>query len=63
MTGTVQHLLGAFEHLKEEEKREFAYEILKQSQQWEWPALKDEDFVLNGEALFLELDQREATHA
>jgi hypothetical protein len=63
MPANVADILRAFEHLSEPEKKDLAAEILRRSVQWEWPALSDEDLVLNAEQLFLELDKTEADDA
>ena len=39
------------------------YELLRRVQDVALPPLADEDLVANAEALFLELDRREATDA
>jgi hypothetical protein len=63
MAASVADILRAFEHLSEAEQKDLAAEILRRSAHWDWPALSDEDFVLNAEQLFLELDQSEANDA
>lgn len=63
MAGNVAEILRAFERLSESEKKDLAAEILRRSVHWDWPPLSDEDFVLNAEELFLELDKREADDA
>jgi len=61
MTIATQHLLDAFNLLSAEEQQAVACEILRRMQDGDLPPLSDEDLVLSAEALFLELDRREAT--
>jgi hypothetical protein len=63
MPASVPEILRAYEHLSEPEQKELAAEILRRSAHWDWPALSDEDFVLNAEQLFLELDRSEVDDA
>ena len=63
MTTATQHLLDAFNLLSTEEQQAVACEILRRMQDIDLPPLSDEDLVLSAEALFLELDRREATDA
>jgi hypothetical protein len=60
MTVTVQNMIQSFERLSDAEKREVATEILRRSLQFDFPPLKDDEFVLSAEELFLELDKRES---
>jgi hypothetical protein len=60
MTTTVQNIIRSYESMPETEKRELAYEILRRSMSFNFPPLSDEELVMNAEALFLELDQRES---
>jgi hypothetical protein len=60
MTTAVQNILHSYETLPELEKRELVYEILRRNSKRDFPSLTDEELVLNAEALFLELDQRES---
>jgi hypothetical protein len=60
---TAQHLLDAFDLLSAVEKQAVTYEILRRMRDVDFPPLSDEDMVLSAEALFLELDYREATDA
>ena len=60
MTVTVQNMIQSFERLSDAEKREVATEILRRSLQFDFPPLTDDEFVLNAEELFLELDKRES---
>ncbi|MEN3331781.1 MAG: hypothetical protein V7641_1146 [Blastocatellia bacterium] len=59
MSATVEELLDSFDHLSEAEKRELASEIIRRTIELDLPPLTDDELVLNAEALFLELDQRE----
>lgn len=59
MTLAVQNMLKSYERLPEVEKRELVAEIIRRSLELSLPPLSDEDFVLNAEEIFLELDQRE----
>jgi hypothetical protein len=63
MTTAIQHLLDSFDLLSAEEQQAVACEILRRMQDVDLPPLSDEGFVLSAEALFLELDRREATDA
>lgn len=60
MSATVEDVLETFDHLSEEEKRTVVSEIIRRMSARDLPALTDEDLVLNAEALFLELDERES---
>ena len=60
MTSSVQQLLHSFDLLPEAEQRELVWEILRRSVNFDLPSLSDEEFVLSAEALFLDLDRREA---
>lgn len=59
MSATVEEILDSFDHLSEGEKRGLASEIIRRTIGFDLPPLTDEELVLNAEALFLELDQRE----
>jgi hypothetical protein len=63
MTTATQHLLDSFDRLSEAEKQTVACEILRRVRDFDLPPLSDEELVVNAEALFLELDRREATDA
>ena len=63
MTTAIQHLLDSFDLLSAEEQRAVACEILRRMQDVDLPPLSDEELVLSAEALFLDLDRREATDA
>ena len=60
---TIQHLLDAFDLLSAAEKQAVTCEILRRMRDVDFPPLLDEEMVLSAEALFLELDDREATDA
>lgn len=62
MNAPVQELLSTFDNLTETEQREIALEILKRVTHLDFPPISDEELVLNAEALFLELDEQEASH-
>lgn len=62
MTGLVQELLNTFDHLTDSEQREIALEIFKRVTNSDFLPLSDDELVLNAEALFLELDQREGNN-
>ncbi len=62
MSTIVEEILDSFDHLSEAEKRELASEIIRRTIEMSFPPLTDEEFVLNAEALFLELDQRESVN-
>jgi hypothetical protein len=62
MSATVEEILDSFDHLSEAEKRELASEIIRRTIRFDLPPLTDEELVLNAEALFLELDQRESAN-
>jgi len=63
MTTATQHLLDAFAFLSVEEQQAVACEILRRLRDVDLPQLSDEELVSSAEALFLELDCREATDA
>ena len=63
MTTTTQHLLDSFDLLSEAEKQIVLCELLRRVRDVDLPPLADEDLVANAEALFLDLDRREATDA
>ena len=62
MTTAIQ-LLDAFDLLSAPEQQSVACEILRRIRDIDLPPLSDEELVLSAEALFLELDRREATDA
>jgi hypothetical protein len=63
MTTATQQLLDSFDLLSTAEKQAVACEILRRMRDVDLPPLSDEELVLSAEALFLELDRREATDA
>jgi hypothetical protein len=63
MTTATQHLLDSFDLLSTPEKQAVTCEILRRMRDVDLPPLSDEELVLSAEALFLELDRREATDA
>ena len=62
MNVSVQAVLDSFDKLPPLKKWQVASEIIKRTKNLEFPPLADEDLVLAAEALFLELDQNEATN-
>jgi len=60
---TTQQLLDAFDLLSAVEKQAVTCEILRRMRDVDFPTLSDEEMILSAEALFLELDSREATDA
>ena len=63
MTTATQHLLDAFDRLSAEEQQVVACEFLRRMRDVDLPPHSDEELVWSAEALFLELDRREATDA
>jgi hypothetical protein len=63
MTTATQHLLDAFDRLSAEEQQVVTCELLRRLRDVDLPPLSDEELVWSAEALFLELDRREATDA
>ena len=63
MTTATQHLLDSFDRLSTAEQQAVACEILRRLRDVDLPPLSAEELVLSAEALFLELDRREATDA
>lgn len=60
ITQSVEHLLRTFDYLADAEKREAASEILRRVRGLTFHPVSDDELVLNAEALFLALDEREA---
>ena len=60
---TTQQLLDAFDLLSAVEKQAVTCEILRRMRDVDFPPLSDEEMILSAEALFLELDYREAIDA
>jgi hypothetical protein len=63
MTTAVQRILDSFEALSEAEQQQAASEVLRRVLDSSPPDLSDEALVEAAEALFLELDAREAADA
>ena len=63
MTTMTQYLLDAFDRLSAEEQQAVTCEILRRMRDVDLPPLSDEELVWSAEALFLELDHREAPDA
>ncbi len=59
MSTTAQQLLASFDALPETVKFEVAFEILRRTQDFEFPPMTDDELTDNAEAIFLELDRRE----
>jgi hypothetical protein len=57
MTPVVQDFLTTFDRLTDSEQLDLASEILKRTAYLYFPPLSDEDLVLNGEDIFLQLDE------
>jgi len=62
MSTTIENILDTFEHLPDAQKRELASEIIKRTIKLDLPPLSDDELVLQAEALFLELDERESVN-
>ena len=63
MTTTTQHFLDSFDLLSAAEQQAVACEILRRMRDVDLPSLSDAELVLSAEALFLDLDRREAADA
>ena len=63
ITALAREVLHTFDRLPGSEQLEVALEILRRLVRLDFPPLTDEDFVLNAEELFLELDRQEADDA
>jgi hypothetical protein len=59
MSIAAEQLLKEFESLPDSDKHEVASEILRRILNIGYSPLSDDELVLNAEAVFLELDQRE----
>ncbi|MBE9097687.1 hypothetical protein IQ252_28250 [Tychonema sp. LEGE 07203] len=53
----VEELLNTFKLLTDSERLYLVGEILKRTVDLDFPPLSDDDLVLNGEGIFLELDK------
>lgn len=60
VTTTAQDVLEKFGQLPTAEKKKVVSVILRESLEIETPEMSDEEFILNAEEIFLELDRREA---
>jgi len=60
MTTSVKDILHSFEILSEDEKRELASEIIRQTVRFDLLPLTDEELISCAEEVFLELDRRES---
>ncbi len=60
MTQTTQEIITKFDHLPIDEQMEVVKIILRRNIDIETPVLSDDEFILNAEEIFLELDRREA---
>ncbi len=56
---TAREILDSIDQLPDEEKLGVVSEIIRRSAKFDFPPLSDEELILNAEALFLELDERE----
>lgn len=63
MTTRTQHLLDTFDLLSTEEQQAVACAILQRMREVDLPPLTDEELVLSADAVFLDLDCREADDA
>jgi hypothetical protein len=59
MSIAAEQLLKEFESLPDSDKHEVASEILRRVFKIDYTPLSDDELILNAEAVFLELDQRE----
>jgi hypothetical protein len=59
MSITAEQILKEFESLPDSDKREVASEILRRVFKIDYTPLSDDELIMNAEAVFLELDQRE----
>ncbi len=63
MNVSVQAFLDSFDQLPPLKKWQVASEIIKRTKTFEFPLLTDDELVFAADALFLELDNREANIA
>ena len=61
MSTDSQTLITTFDSLPTIAQQEVAIEILRRAQQWDTPALTDDDLVRSADDLFSELDRQEAS--
>lgn len=60
MSTAIEEILDSFNHLSDAEKRTVTSEIIRRTLVLNLPPLTDDELIANAEAVFLELDQREA---
>jgi len=60
MSTTAQLVLESFDRLSSEEKRRVVDEILRRTQDLDWPSIDDESIDQIADEAFLEYDLREA---
>ncbi len=63
LSDSVRDLLRAFDGLTEEDRRDFFSEILRHTEDLEWPPLDEEAISRIADESFLEYDTREAADA
>jgi hypothetical protein len=63
LSSPVRELLGAFDRLTEDDRRDFFSEIMRRTKDLEWPPLDDETIDRIADETFLEYDNREAVDA
>lgn len=59
MTSSAKNILESFDELPEVEKQEVALAILRRTLRSDSLPLSDDDFVIQAEEIFLDLDKRE----
>ncbi len=59
MKAAAQTILDSFDHLPQADQEAVAREILRRSLRFDFPPLTDEEFAVNAEQIFLELDREE----
>lgn len=60
---TVNEIISSFDRLPPAEQKELTRQILLRNLDIDTPAVSDEELILAAEAIFLELDEREAVDA
>lgn len=60
MTLAAQYIIDSFTTLSKSEQLEVAVEIMRLTRELDFPPVSDEELVFAAEALFLDLDRREA---
>jgi predicted HAD superfamily phosphohydrolase len=63
MNTTAMQLLDRFDQLPRNDQQDVAREILRRTVEFDVPPLSDEELVEQADALFLKLDEAEATDA